>query len=374
VIPEAGPSREEVDKHRKESLNRRYNEQVQLTDNKDPDYRRFRDKYEHIHRYCETCSEFTSKLTRDFMKVTTHTHFSSFKYRTKAPVDTNGDYICITCESTPHSCKVGMRYAVLLSSSTLHQWQGRRESNRYRGNELHMEELTIPGASIDELTHALLAEFSGTYRPIDVVCVAGLNDVLRGRSEDNIINSYRKLQDAVHQLAPDGERNSIGIATLIIPPKLANLRERQWGQVPESNLFHLVDINTKIKELNLEQDQGQFPVKFAPLFHTWGMAGKNPGTSRPRNLLEGIQYHRASQWREPSRNRRLHLRDKDRLRMGRACVKYFMALYKITKCRAPSKVEGLRLEKEEREKEGRKADRRGEASRGAGERRWLHKY
>ena len=51
--------------------------------------------------------------------------------------------ICITCESTPYKCKGGMRYPVLLSSSALHQCQGRRESNRYRGNYLHIKECTI---------------------------------------------------------------------------------------------------------------------------------------------------------------------------------------------------------------------------------------
>ena len=362
-------SLEEADKHRRESLNRRYNEKHQLLENKDPGYRRFRNKHEHIHRYCGTCSEFTSKLTNKYMKIVTHTHFSSFKYRTTAPVDSDGNYTCITCESTPHSCKVGMRYAVLLSSSTLHQWQGRRERNRYRGNELHMEECTIPGASIDDLTHALLAEFSGTYRPIDVIAVCGLNDVLRGRTPDQIISSFRKLQEAVHHLTPEGERNSIGIATMIIPPKIAHLRERQWGPTPGSNLYNMVEINARILCLNQEQEQGQLPVMFAPRFHTWGMTGKSRGSRWPRNLLEGIQYHRSSQWRESARTRRLHLSDDCRLRMGRTCIGYFKALYKITPCLAASKIEGLRLEKEKREKEGRKADRRGN-----GERRWFHKH
>ena len=63
----------------------------------------------------------------------------------------------------PHSFKTGRLYSVLLSSSTLHQWQGARTINRYKGDEIHVEQLTIPGATIEDVRHALDAEFKGTY-------------------------------------------------------------------------------------------------------------------------------------------------------------------------------------------------------------------
>ena len=58
-----------------------------------------------------------------------------------------------------------------------------------------------------------------SYRCIDVLVVVGLNDVLQGRSREQIIADYARLQNTVHGLAPEeGGANSIAIVTMIIPP------------------------------------------------------------------------------------------------------------------------------------------------------------
>ena len=322
-----------------ESMNRRKNECLWFQDNKDTGYQRFRDEHGHIQNYCRICSEHTSKL-RPVMKVVRHKHFSTLVYRQAAPVDKNGNYPCFHCERTPHSFRMGSRYAILLTSSTLHMWQGRREFNHYKGNEIHMDESSIPGGTIGDLRHALSAEYSNTYRSLDVLVVCGINDVLREKTTQEVLAEFRGLQETVHALAPAGQQNSIAIATLIIPQKIASLKDRGV----DSNLTKMVAINDGIKELNRSQPQGSLPVKFAPLFHTWGMAGRRNNIQRPRNLLGTMIHHRASQWRETEANRRLHLSDATRLRMGRTCVGYFKALYGVTPCRAGSKEEGIRLE------------------------------
>ena len=322
---------------KEESLNRRENEKIRNTGSKDRQHQEFRRRNGHIYQYCETCSEFCSS-SRKFMRVITHKHFSSIKYRLQAPIDENGNYPCTQCRDTPHSFKTGRRYSVLLSSSTLHQWQGARTINRYKGDEIHVEQLTIPGATIEDIRHALEAEFKGTYRCIDVLAVVGLNDVMRGRSREQIIADYTRLQNTVHELAPqEGGTNSIAIATMIIPPKIV---QRGGGQLEK-----MVGINAAIMHMNQEQSQTR-PVKLAPKFHTWGRTGERSyvNQARPRMLLAGTDQIRNGQWREDEDTRKLHLSDAARLRMGRACVGYFLALNGITPCLAPTKEEGLKIE------------------------------
>ena len=322
---------------KEESLNRRENEKIRNTGSKDRQHQEFRRRNGHIYQYCETCSEFCSS-SRKFMRVITHKHFSSIKYRLQALIDENGNYPCTQCRDTPHSFKTGRRYSVLLSSSTLHQWQGARTINRYKGDEIHVEQLTIPGATIEDVRHALEAEFKGTYRCIDVLAVVGLNDVMRGRSREQIIADYTRLQNTVHELAPqEGGTNSIAIATMIIPPKIV---QRGGGQLEK-----MVGINAAIMHMNQEQSQTR-PVKLAPKFHTWGRTGERSyvNQARPRMLLAGTDQIRNGQWREDEDTRKLHLSDAARLRMGRACVGYFLALNGITPCLAPTKEEGLKIE------------------------------
>ena len=341
--PEEGKTRKLTEKEA--SLNRRTNEQARLIENKDPGYKKFRDRHGHISRYCQICSEFTTE-SRKYKRVVTHTHFSTLVYRSEAPADENGNYPCIHCKDTPHSFKPRVRYALILSSSTLHWWQGKREVNKYRGNDIHVEEITIPGGTIDDLRHAFEAEYSNSYRCVDVLLVCGLNDVLRNRTMEQILISYKDLQESVHRVAPENQRNSVAISTMIIPPKIAGLDDTS------GKLEKMVEINAGIRELNAAQPQDVYPVRLAPLFHTWGMGGRRGRATRPRYLLEGMRYHRPDQWREEEKEDQLHLSNEARLRMGRCCVEYFKALYGITPCLAASKEEGMKKRKgKERKRE-----------------------
>lgn len=110
-------------------------------------------------------------------------------FNIQAPSDIWGNYPCFTCSGTPHSCKVlvGVRNAVLVSSSTMNNCQGRRSFHGYQGDPIHLDYITIPGATVKELHHAFRAEYGNIHRPVDVILVAGLNDISRVSSADKII-------------------------------------------------------------------------------------------------------------------------------------------------------------------------------------------
>ena len=150
-----------------------------------------------------------------------------------------------------------------------------------------MKQLTFPGAKIEDVRHALEAEFTGTYRCIDVLDVMGLNGVLRGRTREQIIRDYTRLQNTVHALTPQqGGENSITIETMIIPPKIV---QRGGFQLQK-----MVDINAAIMNMNQEQPQTK-PVKLAPKFHTWGRKGNQScvNLARPGLLLARPDQNRA---------------------------------------------------------------------------------
>ena len=147
----------------------------------------------------------------------TYTLYSFNEYRSKAPYDILGCHFCITCKSMPHSFKTGLRYPVVVSSSILNNWQGRRSENGYPGDDIHVKQLTIPGATLRSLHHAFMAEYSNCYKPFDVLLVGGLNDAMRGRSAEDIIQDIQAFKVdvlSIHRDPDAGEKSSFAAATL----------------------------------------------------------------------------------------------------------------------------------------------------------------
>jgi hypothetical protein len=327
------------------SLDRQLNERNSFIEMKGTEYREFRNRHQG-HRYWETCSEACTS-TRNYMLPVFHKHGSSKMYRAMAPTDDWGAFLCLSCEISPHRVKVGIRTPILISSSTLHDWQGRRYENNYTGDKLHMDTLTIPGGRINALQHALQAEYGKTYRPLDVLAVFGLNDLLQGKSVNQIVKEMEEFQAAVHQLAPEGEKNSVAIATILLPPKLSDFGEGHSG----NRIEDIVDLNFHIMRLNSQQHQDSLPTKYAPRFHSWGLKTRKPRRrTGPRSLMENLTGHRHNQWRERLSVDMLHLNDATRLRMGRSCVTYFMALYGMVDTNSPRKPVSVQREKDRRVK------------------------
>ena len=59
--------------------------------------------------------------------------------------------------------------------------------------------------------------------------------------------------------------------------------------------------------------------------------------------MEDWITHRLGSWWDTKPKDMLHLDDSVRIRMGKTCIGYFKAIYRITKCKAKSKNEGLML-------------------------------
>ena len=69
-----------------------------------------------------------------------------------------------------------------MSSLILNDWQGRRTSNDYPGDNIDADYLTIPCATVRKLHHAFKAKYKNVDPLVDVMLVGGLNDICTERS------------------------------------------------------------------------------------------------------------------------------------------------------------------------------------------------
>ena len=80
--------------------------------------------------------------------------------------------------------------------------QGTLTLNGYPGDPIHVDQLTIPGAIIQTLHHASMCGYSGEHRQVDVLLIAGLNDLLKDRTVKNIMNDIKQFKESVENLLP----------------------------------------------------------------------------------------------------------------------------------------------------------------------------
>lgn len=257
---------------------------------------------------CNLCS-YTSSVIHPSPKLIIHEHTSSKLYRVNAPADKWGNYLCTTCKNTPHSHKVGVRYALILSSSLLHGWQGERDENDYAGDSLHVEQETIQGAGIRDLVHAYKVGYGNLYKPVDVLLCAGLEDVANERTTDEIMSDIVMLRNSVIG-NPANPYGSFAITTLPIPPGM----QEHTGQILELN-EQIIEISTELNQFKR--------VHHAPRFHTWGLKTRRSRLSetQPRPRLHTLTVHKEGKWDG------LQMDCGTKLRMGKACIQYFEDIY-----------------------------------------------
>jgi len=106
-----------------------------------------------------------------------------------------------------------------------------------------VEQLTIPGATVRILHHAFLAEYEFGDLPVDVLLVAGLNDLLRGSSVDQLMQEIQNFKMDVLNLKRDGGKSTFGCTTLPQPPKFTTLpmEPRRSKMDMSAEAFSLID-------------------------------------------------------------------------------------------------------------------------------------
>ena len=250
-----------------------------------------------------------------------HRHFSSTEIRITQGVEwstTNRPYMCPTCEEF-HPSRLSYGLNVCLGDSQLHEFHLPQDpSVKCRPDSLHVDWITIPGATIPTLDMAWQVDYAKYNRPMRVLLVAGINDLLKGGTFSTVTRDILALwhtieeQNSFHPESP----NELVVATLLNPPKLTWFPDT--GPSPPGHVNRLDEIrqiNDWILEFNREHGHN------TPRFHRFGV-------KVGRRFVNGEQVplhvHQLRRWRQSEAvGDMVHLNDYWRTRLGASVVNHF---------------------------------------------------
>ena len=236
----------------------------------------------------------------------------------------NLDYFCPSCKAT-HKCRMPQGLNICVSTSQLHDFHHPREEGIVCPPDTsHVDWLTIPGATISDLNLAWRLDYQREWRPMRVLLIAGLNDLLKGGDFNSVVQEIKTFwhnvtyQNHVHP----GLSNQFTVATMLNPPKMVWLPDD--GPIPHGHIDYsdvLSELNSWIDKFNAENNQ-----RCVPRFHTWGT---RTTTRMIGGVKQVVKAHRWNEWRQSEpRHDMLHMTDKMRVKMGRQVVRFFEGEHK----------------------------------------------
>ena len=272
---------------------------------------------------CDICSY--SQKAPDEKKSVYHKHFSSKRLRKLLHVEfaLSGSYYCPSCK-THHSPYPTERTKVVLSDSTLHNFFAppTTTAKQYKGDTIHSDYVTIPGATLEEIFHAFKLEYCYHTKPLDVFVIGGYNDLVRNHSRDRIVNTIKEFVDYVHWLTnEENMTNTITVGSFLYPPQLAWFRDDGPEPADYVNQKEKIDwINSKVDNMNVEHGMDHYPdiQKYGTRVTT------KKYTDKGQLKTIHLKTHRWDQWRETDRLRMLHLTNEIRFILGQAINEYFI--------------------------------------------------
>ena len=164
---------------------------------------------------------------------------------------------CHTCAASLHCViiiqtnprLVGNRPPVLATSSTLHHFQGDRLNRGCIGDPLHVDSVYIPGARIQNLSHAFAATYFCSSMTTDVCACISLNDVVDGGTPIEIMAVFEMFDEAVKYNLPG---STVAICTLPLPPMLVRFNgdNTEWFQCFQDKSDFIIEVNQRIIAFN----------------------------------------------------------------------------------------------------------------------------
>jgi hypothetical protein len=251
-----------------------------------------------------------------------HSHSSAREIRILQGVEyeeENLQYMCTTCQ-VRHAARPEQGLNVLVGDSNLHNIHNPRgDTHRCPPDPVHIDWLTVCGATIPELEYAWDLDYGKSVRPMRILLSGGLNDLIKGKSRTDIVASilhFRIAVDHQNQYHPM-VKNELVVATVLNAPKLVWFPD---NGPPPPNYNNLLD---EVKELNawiiyFNQQKG----KITPRFHRLGV--KNGTQKKQDGSIIRVLKHQFKQWRqsEPDHDK-VHLTDEWRVRMGIQVTRHF---------------------------------------------------
>ena len=230
----------------------------------------------------------------------------------------NRSFLCPTCfRHHPVRPETGLN--VCLSTDQLHGFHRPTEPDIIcPPDSTHVDWVTIPGATIDELDYAWSMDYEKCARPMRVLLVAGINDLINGGNFDTVTNRILQLKNTIdenNQYHPEVE-NELVVGTLLNPPIVTWFDDN--GPPPENHINRLDEImriNNWIVEFNASYNQ------VTPRLHRFGV---KRGKDYVNGVYTAYTIHQFSQWKQAETlNETKHLNDYWKTRLGAAVIHHF---------------------------------------------------
>ena len=230
-------------------------------------------------------------------------------------------YLCPSCQVT-HLARVDYGLNICLSDSQLHSFHNPRDAGvTCPPDSSHVDWVTMPGGKICDLDLGWYADYHREPRPMRILLVAGLNDLIRGGTRESVMSAIRDLQTKINQQNRynPGSRNQFAVAPLVCPPKLVWYPDS--GPMPHGHAGNRRDeidlLNNDILSFNAQNG-----LVHVPHFNTLGV--RRTKLWYEDGSWRSILQHRMNNWRaSEAPHDKLHLVDSLRVRMGQMVLKYF---------------------------------------------------
>ena len=265
--------------------------------------------------YCYICS---ANLYEVF-----HHHHSGREIRIVQGVDKTETlpYMCTTCK-TVHPDRPDEGLNVLVGTGQLHDLHNPRDRNKVPivPDPLHIDWLTVVGATIRELEFAWLRDYASQTKPMRILLSAGIDDLDRGKTRDEIVESFMHFKltvDRQNACHPD-QPNELVIATILNPPKYVWFTDNGPEPRNHSNLLKdIMEINSWIVFYNKQNGKS-----ITPRFHRFGI---RDGWSKDKDGKKTrVKKHIMDQW-DPTKpvKERIYLCDQVTHKVARAVTRHF---------------------------------------------------
>ena len=192
-----------------------------------------------------------------------HHHWSTADLRTFAICySLTGKFMCPICHiMEPTLQPVHLTKRVILCSSTLYGIWDRQTLPTITD---HFEMECIVGARVRDLTRALKRNYFYVSSRLEIIVVAGINNVGEGQAPDAITIEMIELKNVVKAHSSEHNHNPpsyVSFSTLFFPPKFCSLKVptdapdlQEW--VPRPNFVNRLEtiegVNKAVKEMNQE--------------------------------------------------------------------------------------------------------------------------
>ena len=215
-----------------------------------------------------------------FEQATGPPYFSTARAKARAKSKNNA-YYCEIC-NTAHNLKTAEdRRKVLLSDSLMfNSW---KQTNKL---PCHMDAEIRNGSRIYQLSDWLEKNYMAADKdtPMDVVLVAGINDILAHRKAPTIVEDIVQLK---HKIAKHHPGTTLSVATIPCPPKACSLQvtPSQTGSFydlppPKNKIDEIEAVNCSITALN--RNWGVKFLDLAPI----GIQGTGIGRHRQTSHID----------------------------------------------------------------------------------------